>query len=349
MKLNLQKGFFSEIKKEFINFGEFKIDAFKSSSGVEALEVTNSKCSFVFTPFKGQQIWHFKVGGEDISMQTTVKEPKNTSVYLENYGGFLYHCGLISFGKKDFEHPQHGEIPNAEYDSAYIICDEDQKGKYILLGGELNHDTAFIRKYKFCPEIKIYENESIFKINIKIVNMRSYPLEYMYLCHINFKPFEGAKLLYTAKKDLDNIKIYKTDGSEELINYFERLEKDITIMDTVDSKTQCYDPEICFGINYYGDENKRAYTMQYQKEGSCFVSHPTDVLPYGIRWISRTYQEQSMGMVLPATGEHLGYEYAKQNGQIKVLGPNETLEFYIETGYLESYESDALKKKIESI
>ena len=349
MKINLQRSFFTGIKKELLTYGSFKVDAFKYASGVEALEIENEKCSFIFTPFKGQQIWHFKVGGEEISMQTDVKEPQDTMVYLKNYGGFMYHCGVISFGAPDSEHPHHGEIPNEIYDSAYISCGEDEKGKYICLGGELNHNTAFVRKYKFSPCIKIYENESIFKINVSLENLRNYPMEYMYLCHINFKPFEGAKLIYSAKKDAEHIKIYRTDGSKELVTYFDALEKDITIMDTVGAEGQCYDPEICFGIKYETDENNRAYTMQYTPEGSCFVTHPADILCNGVRWISRTKNEDALGMVLPATGEHLGYNNAKEKGQIKVLGANETLNFYMEAGYVEKEESEKLKSKIEKI
>ncbi|MBQ6999032.1 MAG: DUF4432 family protein [Clostridia bacterium] len=349
MKIDLQKNFFTESKKDFITYGGFKIKAFKYSSGVEALEIENEKCSFIFTPFKGQQIWHFKVDGEEISMQTTVKEPQNTMTYLENYGGFLYHCGVISFGAPDANHPHHGEIPNALYDSAYIICGEDEKGKYICLGGELNHDTAFIRKYRFSPEIKLYESSSLFRINVKLENLRAYPMEYMYLCHINFRPFDGAELICSAKYDTEHIKIYRTDGTKALTDYMDNLEKDLTIMNKVGAKGQCYDPEICFGIKYESDENGRAYTMQYTDDGACYVSHPTDVLSNGVRWISRTNNEDSMGMVLPATAEHIGYENAKNNGQLKVLAPNETLEFYMEAGYINKTDADKVKEKINSI
>lgn len=349
MKINLEKSFFSETKKDFISYGNFKINAFKYKSGIEALEVENSKCSFIFTPFKGQQIWHFKVDGKEISMQTTVKEPQNTMVYLENYGGFLYHCGVISFGAPDAAHPHHGEIPNAEYDSAYISCGEDENGKYICLGGELNHNTAFVRKYKFMPEIKLYENSSVFKINVCLENMRSYPMEYMYLCHINFRPFDGAELIYSAKQDSNHIKVYKSNGSKQLMEYMDRLEKDPKIMNTVGDMGQCYDPEICFGIKYETDENNRAYTMQYTPSGACFVSHPADILSNGVRWISRTNNEDAMGMILPATAEHIGYENAKNNGQLKILEANETLEFYIEAGYVDKDEADKIKEKINNI
>ncbi len=349
MKLNLQKHFFSSDEQTLVEYGSFKVDAFRYSSGVEALKIENGKCSFVFTPFKGQQIWHFCVDGKELSMQTTVKEPKDTMVYLENYGGFLYHCGIISFGAPDATHPHHGEIPNAIYDKAYIVCDEDENGKYILLGGELNHDMAFVRKYKFAPEIKLYENESVFKINVEIENLRSYPMEYMYLCHINFRPFDGSELICSAKYDADHIKLYRSPGSDKLLNYFDKLEKDFSIMNKVGHSGECYDPEICFGIKYESDENNRAYTLQDMGDGACYVSHPADVLTNGVRWISRTNNEDSMGMVLPATAEHIGYANAKENGQLRVLEGNEKLSFVIEAGYIERKEKEIVKSKIFDI
>ena len=349
MKINLKREYFTFNKSDFVEYGNFKIKAFKYNSGVEAFEINNEKCSFVFTPFKGQQIWHFCVGGKEISMQTTVKEPVDTMTYLQNYGGFLYHCGIISFGAPDSEHPHHGEIPNAIYDEAYIICDEDEKGKYIILGGSLNHDTAFVRKYKFAPEIKLYENNAVFQITVNIENLRAYPLEYMYLCHLNFKPIDGAELICSAKYDSEHLKIYRTDGSDKLIEYFDKLENNPEIMNRVGNEHEFYDPEICFGIKYDGDENNRAYTLQYTDEGACYVSHPTDVLKNGVRWISRTANEDSMGMVLPATGEHLGYANAKEKGQIQILEPNGKISFLIEAGYLEKEEAEAVKNKIYDI
>lgn len=345
MKLLLQRNFFTEVKENFISYGKFEIRAFRYKSGVEALSIENSRCSFVFTPFKGQQIWHYKVDGEELSMKTTIKEPQNTDVYLENYGGFLYHCGVLSFGAPGAGHPQHGEIPNAEYDSAYVVCGEDEGGKYIILGGELNHDTAFIRKYKFTPEIKLYENSAVFNIKVCLENMRNHPMEYMYLCHINFKPIAGAEIVYSGKVS----KVYKSNATGTLLEYMENIEKEPAVHHIVGNKDEVYDPEVCMLIDYKGDENNRAYTMQYTNDGACYVSHPTDALPMAIRWISRTCDEDSMGMVLPATSEHLGYVYAKENGQIKTLGANEKLEFYIEAGYLDKDDSEIIREKVNRI
>ena len=349
MKLQLQKSFFTSTKNLLVEHGSFKIQAFRYASGVEALSIENAKCSFIFTPFKGQQIWHFCVDGQEVSMQTGVKEPVDTMVYLQNYGGFLYHCGLISFGAPDAEHPHHGEIPNAPYASAYLVCDEDEKGKFIILGGELEHNTAFVRHYKFAPQLKIYEDSSVFQITVNIENLRAYPLEWMYLCHINFRPFDGGKLIASTKYDGNHIKIYRSAGSKALQDYFDKLEEDLTIMNTVGAEGQVYDPEICFGVKYESDENGRAYTLQVTDNGACYVNHPADILTNGVRWISRTNNEDAMGMVLPATGEHIGYANAKEKGQIQVLEANGKLSFTIETGYIGKQEAAQIQTKIAEI
>ena len=348
MKLNLQKSFF-EKECELITYGKFRITAFLYPSGVEALKVENSRISFVFTPFKGQQIWHLSVDGKEISMNTTVKEPKDTMTYLENYGGFLYHCGIISFGAPDLEHPQHGELPNTQYDTAYITCGDDSHGKYITLGGSHEHNTAFVRRYRFSPEIKLYEDGTVLNIKVKIENLRAYPLEYMYLCHINFRPFDNAKLISSSKCDKEHVTVYRGEGSDSYYKYLDTLLENLSLMNEVGVDGQCYDPEICFGIEYEKSKNNRGYTLQDTGNGACYVSHPTDILPYSIRWISRTENEDAMGMCLPATGEHLGYKNAKEKGQIKILPPNSTLEFEIEAGWLDKNECESVKKTIKEI
>jgi hypothetical protein len=53
-----------------------------------------------------------------------------------------------------------------------------------------------------------------------------------------------------------------------------------------------------------------------------------------------------MGMVLPATAEHLGYANAKENGQLRVLGGNEKISFSIYAGYIDGSEAQKVKTKI---
>ncbi len=357
MRINLRKNFFTD--KEFViaEDGAFKAIGYRFSTGIEALRIENEKGYFVILPFMGQQIWDFHFGGRDLKMKTSVKEPVPNVPYLMTYGGFLYHCGVSSFGAPDADHPQHGEIPNIAYNNAYIEISDDENGKYIAVGGTLDYDIAFVKKYHFSPETRLYSNANTVKINVKIENKKATPMEYMYLCHINFRPFNGAKLVYNVPRDKEHVKVHKIvpdslpkETQEKLRAYMDKLEENPAIMDNVGNGDEIYIPEICFALKYNPDENGRGYTMQYiEGDGACYVNHPVDKLPIGVRWISRTADEDSMGMILPATSEHLGYYDSKARGFVKELGGYESLEFYMEVGFIDDAEAKEVEKKINSL
>ncbi len=357
MKLNLKKKFFSEKEYVLLEEGTLKVTAFRFSTGVEALKVENEKGYFTILPFMGQQIWDFHFGGKDLKMKTTVKEPRPDVQFLMTYGGFLYHCGIQSFGAPDESHPQHGEIPNIAYDNAYIEVGKDEKGKYVAVGGTLHYDVAFVKKYDFSPECRLYEGANKVKVSVTLDNKRAEPLEYMYLAHINFRPFDGARLVYNVPKDAEHIMIHKivpdslpAETKEKLISYMDALENDRSIMDKVGNDKEIYIPEICFRMKYVPDENGRGYTMQYiEGEGACYVDHPVEVLDFPVRWISRTPIEDAMGMVLPATSEHLGYKDSKAKGYMKYLAGFSSLNFYMEVGFITDDEAKEVEKKINSL
>lgn len=321
MRVYLKKEFFSDREFVLVENGKMKATAFRYSTGVEALKVENSKGYFIILPFKGQQIWHLHFLGKDLHMKTMMEEPQKTDEYLRTYGAFLLHCGIEAFGspREGDKHAQHGETPSAEYQKAYLECGED----YIAVGGRYDYDKSFVRNYSFSPECRLYEDDTVLKLHITLENRRNKPMEYMYLCHINFRPIDGAEILCNTVETEQN----KVGEGDQF----------------------CYDPEACYCVTYKPDEEGKGYTLQYTNEGACYVKHPANVLPFGVRWISRTGNEDSMGMILPATAEPNGYTYAKNNGQVKLLGGNETLEFDVEAGYLLSEQAKVVKQKIERL
>lgn len=354
MRITLQKEFFKEKEYMLVSNGSMRVTAFRYSTGVEALKVENSRGYFIILPFQGQQVWRIHFDGRDLVMKTKFDEPVPTTEYLKTYGGFLLHCGVCAFGvpQADDNHPLHGETPNAVYRKAYIECGEN----YIAVGGSVDYDVSFTRNYTFSPECRLYEDDTVLKVSVELENRRMTPMEYMYLCHINFRPMDGAELMYTADYDKEHVKVFKIiadnvpqEKAKALRAYMDAVQENPALHHKVGEKGQLYDPEICFSVQYKGDEHGRAYTMQYTGDGACYVSHPTDILSTGIRWISRTGDEDSMGMVLPATGEHLGYQNTKRRGEIKLLPPNGKVCFMIEAGYLEKARADEMKKKIEMI
>ncbi len=357
MRINLQKYFFTEKETLIAEEGSLRATAYRFSTGVEALKIENEEGYFVILPFMGQQLWDFHFGGRDLKMKTSVKEPVPNVQYLQTYGGFLYHCGIQSFGAPDATHPQHGEIPNRAYDNAYLEVGTDEKGTYMAVGGTLHFDIAFVQKYDFSPETRLYAGASKVRVNVKLENKKASPMEYMYLCHINFRPFNGARLVYNVPRDAEHIKIHKIvpdtlpeETQKKLSAYMEKLEADRSLMDTVGNPDEIYIPEICFAMKYNPDENGRGYTMQYiEGEGACYVDHPVKELELPVRWISRTPDEDAMGMVLPATGEHLGYANAKAKGQIKMLAPYSSVEFYMEVGFITDAEAKTVEAKINKL
>ncbi len=349
MRVYLKKEFFSDREFLITENASMKAIAFKYSTGVEAIRIENKKGYFIILPFKGQQIWRANFCGKDLWMKTMMDEPQMTDVYLETYGACLLHCGLDAIGSPtcyEDKHAQHGRLPSVCYQKAYIDCGED----YIAVGGRYDYDKTFVTNYSFCPECRLYENDSVLKIHVEIENRRKDPLEYAYLCHINFRPIDGAQLVYSADYDAKNVKVIRANSdSEKMKEFKDKITNNVELHHIVGAQGEIYDPEICFTVTYKGDENGRAYTLQKSNEGACYVSHPVSSLPVGVRWISRTGNEDSMGMILPATSEAMGYTYSKRTGQMKTLGAYEKLIFDIEAGYLEKTAMDIVLKKIEEI
>lgn len=354
-KINLYKEFFSEREKIVFESGLLKATIFKYSSGVDAVKISNDKGYVIILPFVGQQIWDMEFLGHNMVMKSIYDEPEVCyNNFFDSYGCFLMHCGLSAMGNPTSEdtHAPHGELPTAPYTEAYILSGEDEKGKYISLGGKYFHKRACEYNYEFAPECRLYENASTIDMITTFTNHKDLPLEYFYLCHINYRPVDGSKLYYTAKHE--NIEVhhevpenYPKELADKTNAFLAELDKDVSLMDTIDSKTQSYAPEIVFTCKYDADENGNAHTMQLLPDGyACYVSHRPEELPFGVRWIERTKDEDALGMVLPATAQHMGYLYCKKNGQEKYLATGESMTLHITTGILSPEESNIIKNKI---
>lgn len=359
MRINLRRDFFAENEHELLTFGDIKVTAYKYKTGVEALRVENCRGHIIFLPFLAQQIWRIVFDGKDLAMETPLKEPVYSKSLMENYGMFLYHCGLTGCGAPQAEdkHPQHGELPYSIFDKAHIECGEDENGKFIKLGGEFEYNVVYSAHYLFHPEIKLYENDTKLRVSVSFTNLCNAPLEYMYLCHINYRPIDGAELIYSAPKDKEHITVHKgvfpdtpQDKADAVLAYMDKVQENPELHHIVGAEGTVFDPEICMTIKYKGDENNRAYTMQYKRgEGACFVNHPVDALPLPVRWISRTEDVDSMGMILPASAQHMGRAYAKRNGLLKSLAKGETASFYMEAGWLSDDEAKEMESKIQKM
>ncbi len=357
-KINLKPAVFEDKPMEVARNGELCAAAFRYSSGVPGLKIQNSKCSFVILPYMGQQIWFAEFCGKNLTMKSIFDEPLNTVNYGDNYGALLLHCGLTQMGcpGPDEDYPLHGELPFAVYDAAYVGIGEDEKARYLAVGGTYHYRNSQEYNYEYKPELRLYCGSSVAEMHITIENKRANPLDYMFMCHINWLAVDGSRIVYSAPKDKEHITVYPTELGEDsarakaIRTYGEKLMANPCIGDYLDSKTQVYDPELCTWIRYKADKNGWAHAMQVMPDkDACYVGFDAQKLPYALRWVCRTGDEDGIGIALPTTGNHLGTAYQKKHGLYNTIASHEQETLRFNFGYLPKEEAERTEQYIEKI
>ncbi len=355
-RIPLYKELFGRDKKTVFAAGALRAEIFTYSTGVEAVKIYNGAGFIVALPFMGQMIWDMEFLGHNGRMKSIYDEPMPCKeTYGESYGCFVMHCGLTAIGNPTAAdtHLPHGELPIAHYNKAYLLFGEDARGRYLALSGEYEHKRCYEYNYVFTPECRLYENDALMDITASFENRKDLPLEYYYLCHINYRPEEGGRLYYTAHAA--DIKTHHEvpeghPAADATNAYLARLDADASIMDTVDGRTQSYAPEIVFTCKYFADADGSAHTMQLLPDGYAqYVAHRPDELPFGIRWISRTEDEDAMGMVLPATAEHLGRLWCQKQGYARYLKKGERVTYRMQTGILSPEKATRMATYIQNL
>ena len=111
-----------------------------------------------------------------------------------------------------------------------------------------------------------------------------------------------------------------------------------------------FDPEVVFSIDYQADEDGWAHSMQVHPDGSAdYIRHRPAELDKGIRWISRTADQQALGIVLPSTAEPEGYLAEKAKGNIKILPALGVFRCTLEMGALTPAEAERTTECIARI
>ena len=358
-EINLDKSYFGEKEKVLLENEGMSASTFLFDSGVHGLRIKNRLGSMVLLPYQGQQIWSCTFHGRELAMKTMFSEPVQTNEFLKTYGGFLVHCGATAMGvpsEKD-KHPQHGELPNAPYQKAFLKVGSDENGNYITLGGQYHHKVSFNYNYIAEPEVKVYQDSSVFDISMHITNVKKTDMELMYLMHVNFRPIDNGVLVYSANCNPKDVRVHadvpahikSNPDTKDFIAFLQRLKDSPEIHHTL-TPDLIYDPEVLFTINYKADEEGNAHSMQVHPDGyACYISHRPSELEYGLRWISRTKDEDALGIVLPATAEHKGYSAEKEKGNIKILKGEKEIIYHAKAGLLTPADAKDINDKITYI
>ncbi|MCC6167301.1 MAG: DUF4432 family protein, partial [Caldilineaceae bacterium] len=305
---------------------------------------------------QGQQIWSASFGGRTLTMKSMFDQPKATQNYLETYGGFLLHCGATAMGVPTGgdTHPLHGELPNAPYQKAWLVLGSDERGDYIGLGGEYEHIVAFNHHYVAHPLVKLYAGESRCTVDLTVTNLKRTPMEFMYLAHINFRPVDNGRLVYSAQPTPEHVRVRKSipahvrpgPGYREFMQELEQHPEKHHVL----APDLAFDPEIVFTIDYTADAEGWAHTLQVHPDGSAdYVRHKPAQLDKGVRWICRTPDQDAIGLVLPATAEPEGYSAEKSKGNIKTIPAGGSYTCEMEAGILDAGEAQRTAAHVEQI
>lgn len=353
VRVDLYESMFGEKEKTLLTLGSFHISTFRYASGIAALRVRNARGELIILPFKGHQIWRCGFDGRDLTMKSMFDEPVDTRHYLETYGAFFIHCGLTGMGAPGPQdrHPLHGELPNAPFQNAWIECNE--KAGTISLGASYHHTVAFTVNYRATSTYTLGEHESLLDARLHVDNLMQAPMELMYLAHANFRPSDHGELIYTAKKSPETVRVRQSipahispkPGYREFID---ALAKDPTPHHVL-KPGLAFDPEIVFYIDMETDRQGYAHALLKHLDGSAnYLRYQPAQASKCVRWISRTGDQDAIGMAFPSTAEPEGYTAEKAKGNMVNVPAGQSWVVDMRLGLLSKAETQSLVETLGS-
>lgn len=344
VRIPLSEALFAEQPRTLLQTDSSVATAFRYRSGVAALRLVTPAAELVWLPFKGQQIWRYAVGGEDLTMRTHFDEPTASAVFGETYGGFLLHCGLTGIGHPSAEdqHDLHGELPNATYDEAEIVVDGDT----FTLTGSCRLRRTHSMDVVFRPSVTVDAQDTLLRVTAQVENLRRSPFSYAYMCHINYALFDGSVLEQTASLSSDDFVVVPDEGQDEATaEYTRAITADPESSNRLDA-AQPLRPEYCAIIRPRPDDEGWARFFQVRPDASAaYVGFDVEGLPVVVRWISNTGDEASAGFCLPATAHHLGRARAARDGLMREVPAGGSVTMHVETGLLDPQRAKALRPR----
>ena len=351
--VELRPEHFTEAERLFVTHGEMTASTFRYGTGVAGLRVRNSAGHIDLLPFQGQQIWDAVFHGRSLTMGSMFPEPRPTADYLSTYGAFFIHCGMTTMGNPGAgdTHPLHGELPNAPFTARLVVGEEDGK-PYMTLTGEHQHTVAFASNYVATPTLTLRGGETFVRSELVVRNLMRQPMELMYLAHINYRPIDGSTVIDAVPDDLEHINVRTAIPSNMVQSEaHKRLLAEVLADPAAHRKVgRSIDPELVMTLTYPAAAEGWAETMQLHPDGGAdFVRHRPAELPKGVRWTTRTGDQDAIGIVLPATAEPDGYTAEKAKGNVLTVAPGGEWRCTMEFGALDAGEAAAMRKRIEAV
>jgi hypothetical protein len=355
--IHLSKSFFGSVPATLLTSGRLSCTVFSYPSGVQAIRAENGMGYVIVLPYHGQQVWDLSFGGKSLKMQNLFPEPRDTTVLEECYGAYMMHCGALRMGCPSPEdtHTLHGELPLAPYQKASVILGENEKGRFLGITGEYHYIRAFADTYCARPVVRLYENSTLIDIDMEVENRSHFPMELMYMSHINIMPAPNGKLLQSHRWTAEDMKVRLSipafvKPSKEYLDFLNSLKDRPQELSVLKAGME-YDPEVVF-FNYNSRADEKGFThyMQVHEDGTAdYVGYKPAELKRNVRWILINKNQKVIGLALPATAEPEGYTAEKKKGNVLTLGPKESKTFHVVTGYLDKAAASDYAAKIDKL
>jgi hypothetical protein len=355
--VKLRKEYFGAKERLFLTSGGVRAALFTYDTGVHAVKLENVAGYVVVLPFKGQQLWDAVFHGRSLTMATPFEEPRNVQSFFDTYGCFMMHCGALRMGcpGPGDDHPLHGELPYADYDEASIVAGEDEKGSYVGVTGLYRYRKAFGEVYDARPFVKVRPTGSLLDISIDIENRSEYPMDLMYMCHVNFRPVTNGRIVQSAEWSEENMRL-RADFpahvrvSSSLKGLLGKLKAQPDITDTIRPEYE-FNPEVVYFLQRMrSDKNGKAHFLQMHPDGSGdYITFNAAELNHTTRWIVLTKNQRALGIALPATAEPEGFQAEKKKGYVRRLDGKASVCFSLTAGNVGRDEVKRIEQLIASL
>ena len=356
LHLPLHRDAFRDHERVILHFDDFEVSTFRFPGGVDALRMSNSVGHMTVLPFQGQQIWDLQMFGRRQTMRSMFLRPRSSVPFLETYGAFLLHCGFSAMGGPgpDDDHELHGELPNIPYDEAALVADEDVHGPYLAVTGSVEYARAFGPHYKAVPEVRMYPRSGAVRVRFRATNLNKTDMEYMYLSHVNFRPVDDGRLLYTAPCDTHHVRVRSNIPSHlNVSDSYRSFLGDLAEHPELHNHLKPglpFNPEAVLFLDMNTDSEGMAHSLQMHPSGEGdFIAHRPAQLDHAVRWICRTPNQDGLGLVLPATAEPDGYSAEKAKGNVKTLAAGDTFSCDFFTGALSAPAAQRYAAHIDAV
>ncbi len=356
-RVPLGKSTFSERQRSVCELNKLKATSFLFDSGVHAVRLENPHGHIVVLPYQGQQVWDVVFHGRRLTMNTIFPQPVASPQLLDSYGAFLYHCGALRMGTPGPQdtHPLHGELPAAPYSDSWIVMGEDEGGSYLGVSGTYVYARAFGDTYRATPEVRLYEDRTILDVSMTIENLAHYPMDLMYMCHVNFLPARNGEIVQAAGWDTRDMVIRSSIPSHvkptpQFLAFLDALQKDPGVTRILRPQDE-YNPEIVFYVrNLRCDPRGLTHMLQKHADGSSdYMSWNVKELDHAVRWILMHEDQRVMAMALPSTCDPEGYTAEKKKGNVRSLPGLGRARFNVRAGALDAAQTRQMESTIQAL